>query len=309
MRYLITGGAGFIGSNIARAGVERGHHITVLDNLSTGYRENLDGLGVRLVEGDVRDADLLMEMTAGMDGVFHLAASVGNLKSIKFPLLDMEINYGGTLNLLEAMRHNNVPVLVYSSTGAGYGEPVRIPVDEEHPFQPDSPYGVSKIAAEKAALAYGKIYGFRVACLRYFNAYGVNQRFDAYGNVIPIFATLLLSGQPLTVYGDGLQTRDFVNATDIARANWMAAKDHALAGFFNVATGQQTTINQLIDSLREASGIEPEVVYKPFRVGEVKHSVADIAKFAAATGYKPSVSLRDGLAAYWKWFASNHQPA
>jgi UDP-glucose 4-epimerase len=294
---------------MAKAGVEMGHEITVFDNLSTGYRENIEGLGVHLVEGDVRDAAQLLQATRGMDGVFHLAASVGNLKSIEYPLQDMEINYGGTLNVLEAVRHNKVPVLVYSSTGAGYGEPVRIPVDEEHPFQPDSPYGVSKIAGEKAALAYAKIYGFRVACLRYFNAYGVNQRFDAYGNVIPIFATRLLNGQPLTVFGDGLQTRDFVNAFDIARANWLAATDPALAGFYNVATGQQTSLNELIDSLRAASGIEPEVVYKPFRVGEVKHSVADIAKFAAATGYQPSVSLRDGLAAYWKWFSSIHQPA
>lgn len=307
MRYLITGGAGFIGSNIAKAGVELGHEITVLDNLSTGYLENLEGLGVNFVNGDVRDGELLKELTNGLDGVFHLAASVGNLKSIEFPFQDMEINYGGTLNVLEAVRHNKVPVLVYSSTGAGYGEPVRIPVDEDHPFQPDSPYGVSKIAAEKVALAYSKIYGFRAVCLRYFNAYGVNQRFDAYGNVIPIFATRLLNGDPLTVFGDGLQTRDFVNATDIARANWMAATDANLAGFFNVATGEQTTLNELIDTLKAVSGLEPTVVYKPFRVGEVKHSVADIAKFKAATGYQPSVSLKVGLSAYWKWFEQIHQ--
>jgi UDP-glucose 4-epimerase len=211
MRYLITGGAGFIGSNIAFEGARHGHDLTILDNLSTGYLENLDGVKVHFVEGDVRDAALLLDLAQGMDGVFHLAASVGNLKSIEFPLEDLEINYRGTLNVLEAVRHNRVPVMIYSSTGAGYGEPLWLPVDEQHPFQPDSPYGVSKIAGEKLALAYSKIYGFRVVSLRYFNAYGINQRFDAYGNVIPIFATRLLNGLTLTVFGDGEQTRDFIN--------------------------------------------------------------------------------------------------
>lgn len=302
MRYLVTGGAGFIGSNIVLEGLKRNHDFIVLDNLSTGYRDNIKGQSVTFIQGDIRDLDLLREITKGVDGVFHLAASVGNLKSLEFPRQDQEINYGGTLNILEAMRENAVPLMVYSSTGAGYGEPVRLPVDEDHPFRPDSPYGISKIAAEKLCISYGKIYGFRAVCLRYFNAYGVNQRYDAYGNVIPIFATRLLNKQPLIVYGDGLQTRDFVNVRDIARANWIAAESSELSGYYNVATGQQTTINELIETICQVNGEKPSVEYQPFRPGEVIHSVADISKFASAANYHPEVSLKEGLEEYWNWF-------
>lgn len=166
-----------------------GYKIRVLDDLSTGYLENLEGLDVEFVEGDIRDRSAVEKACKNVDGVFHLAASVGNIKSIEQPRGDMERNYGGTLNLLEVMRAYKVSPLVYSSTGAGYGEPVKLPIDEYHPFRPDFPHGVSKIAAEKLAISYGKIYGFRVVCLRYFNAYGINQRYDVNDNVIPIFTT------------------------------------------------------------------------------------------------------------------------
>lgn len=302
MKFLITGGAGFIGSNIAKEGLALGYEIRILDNLSTGYIENLEGLDVEFIEGDIRDVSALEKACKGVDGVFHLAASVGNIKSIEQPREDLEINYGGTLNLLEVMRRYKVPLLIYSSTGAGYGEPIRLPIDEHHPFQPDSPYGVSKIAAEKLAISYGKIYDFRVVCLRYFNAYGVNQRYDAYGNVIPIFAIRLLNGQSLTVFGDGQQTRDFIHVKDIARANWLAATSDA-AGYYNVATGNSTSIKDLIDTLSEVSGLKPELVFLPPRKGEVIHSIADISKAQNALGFQPEVSLKQGLTDYWFWFS------
>ncbi|MFZ6011463.1 MAG: NAD-dependent epimerase/dehydratase family protein [Bacteroidota bacterium] len=301
MKVLITGGAGFIGSNIVSLGVSKGHHVTVVDNLSTGYRENLNGLPVKFVQGDIADRALLDELTQGIDCVFHLAASVGNVRSLEDPYADVQANYHGTLNVLEAIRKNKVPTLVYSSTAAGYGEPVRLPIDEEHPFNPDSPYGITKIAGEKLALCYGRTYGFRVVCLRYFNAYGVNQRYDAYGNVIPIFATRIRQNLPLTVYGTGEQTRDFIEVTDIAKANWKAAESD-LQGYFNVATGKRTSINQLIGVLREVSGKELQVNYTSSRKGEVLHSVADIQKATKHLSFTPGVSLTDGLRRYWDWF-------
>jgi UDP-glucose 4-epimerase len=303
MKVLITGGAGFIGSTIARFGASKDHEITVVDNLSTGYEENLQGLNIHLIKGDILDRELLIRISKGMDAVFHLAASVGNVKSLENPIQDHEVNYGGTLNVLEAVRRNSVPQLIYSSTAAGYGEPVRLPIDEDHPFNPDSPYGVTKIAAEKLALCYGRTYGFQVVCLRYFNAYGINQRYDAYGNVIPIFVKRHLARMPLTVYGDGLQTRDFINVNDIATANWQALETK-IRGYYNVATGIQTSIKSLIEVIGTVSGIEPQVNYVSPRKGEVKHSVADITKVKNVLNYEPTVQLLEGMRDYWNWYRS-----
>jgi len=304
MKILITGGAGFIGSNIARMGVSKGYEIIVLDNLSTGYEENLQGLSIKFVKGDVLNNQLLTELASGIDCIFHLAASVGNIRSIENPYADVQANYLGTLNVLEAARVNKVTRVIYSSTAAGYGEPRYLPVDEDHPFNPDSPYGVTKIAGEKLALCYGRNYGIKVTCLRYFNAYGVNQRYDAYGNVIPIFATRFRKKQSITIFGDGNQTRDFINVKDIARANWLALEKD-VAGYFNIATGQRTSIIELIKILQNVSGINPELNFYPPRKGEVLHSVASIEKAQAAFGYLPEVTLADGLGEYWKWFQNS----
>src|SRR4051794_12837298 len=224
MKALVTGGAGFIGSNICRLLLEEGHQVAVLDNLQTGFRQNLEIPGtIRFIEGDVRDRAAVAEAIEGCDTVFHLAASVGNVRSIEDPLLDAEINVLGAVNVLEAARMAGVRRFVLSSSCGIFGEPEVLPMPEAHPFNPDSPYGVSKLAQEKLALVYGKLYGIESVCLRYFNVYGVNQRLDAYGNVIPIFVFNLLAGRPITIYGDGEQTRDFVNVRDVARANMAAA--------------------------------------------------------------------------------------
>lgn len=305
MKALVTGGAGFIGSNVVRAGLERGWSVTVLDDLSTGFEENLPaGARVRFIRGDVRDAAALDDALGGVDAVFHLAAAVGNVRSIENPARDSEVNVLGTIQVLEAMRRRSVRRLVFSSSAAVFGEPRRLPIDEEHPAEPDSPYGVSKLAAEKLCLCYGRLYGWQVACLRYFNVYGVNQRFDAYGNVIPIFATRLLKGESLVVYGDGGQTRDFVNVADVARANWLSLESGA-SGAFNIGSGAAITINELAALMEACAGRSTGVDHQAPRPGEVRHSVADLTASRTRLGFDPVVRLEEGLGAYLEWMAGS----
>jgi len=301
---LVTGGAGFIGSNIVRKLVERGWFVRILDDLSTGYRENLASLppgSFELVQGDIRDADLVRQLASGCRAVFHLAASVGNLKSIEHPRVDADINVLGTLAVLEAIRALKTPRLVYSSSAAIFGEVVYLPIDEAHPAEPDSPYGVTKLAAEKHCLAYAKLFDLDIACLRYFNVYGVNQRYDVYGNVIPIWTRRLLDGQPLIIYGDGEQTRDFINVEDVAEANLRAAETPGARGAFNVGTGQAFTINALAAAFRTVGGPAVAIEYKPPRKGEVKHSQAKVDRAAEALGFRASVGIERGLVDYVGW--------
>ncbi len=301
-KALITGGAGFIGSNVAKLLVDEGYDVVVLDNLSSGYQRNLATLPtVEFVEGDVRDVEGLSQAMEGVEVVFHLAASVGNTRSINHPIADSEINVIGTLRVLEAARHAEVRKVVYSSSAAIFGELKHLPIREDHPIEPDTPYGASKLAAEKHCLAYAKLYDLEVVCLRYFNVYGVNQRYDAYGNVIPIFAHRLLHGLPLTVFGDGEQTRDFVNVRDVARVNLLAAQTAGVSGAFNIASGTSITINQLVELIRDVGGIQPAVEYGPSRQGDVRHSRTDISAARMVLGYEPAVEIADGLAEYMAW--------
>jgi len=252
MRALVTGGAGFIGSNIIKLLIDEAHEVVVLDDFSSGYRKNLAPYtDVRIVDGDVRDERALRNAVSGCEVVFHLAASVGNARSIEHPIADSEINVLGTLRVLEAARHCGVRKVVFSSSAGIFGELKTVPIREDHPAEPDSPYGASKLGAEKLCLSYAKLYPLECVCLRYFNVYGVNQRYDAYGNVIPIFAHRALKKQPLIVFGDGEQTRDFVNVADVARANYQAAQS-AGSGAFNIASGTRVTINALTALIAEA---------------------------------------------------------
>ena len=302
MKALVTGGAGFIGSAVAELLVEDGAEVTVLDDLSTGYRENLSALpDVDLVDGDIRDERLLAEVTQHADAVLHLAASVGNKRSIEHPILDAEINVIGTLRVLEAARSAGVRKVVISSSAGIFGEVRHLPIREDHPVEPVSPYGATKLAAEKLGLAYAGLYDLEVVCLRYFNVYGVRQRYDAYGNAIPIFVRQLLHGEPLTVFGDGEQTRDFVNVRDVARANLLAARADGFSGALNVASGTATTVNTLIGLLADASGVTPQVRRAPPRPGDVRDSVADISAAREALGYAPCVELPTGLSEYVAW--------
>ena len=302
MKALITGGAGFIGSNIATELLSSGAEVVVLDNLSSGYRINLDSLpGIRFIEGDIRDASAVEAAVAGAEVVFHLAASVGNKRSIDEPIIDAEINVIGTLRVLEAARKAGVRKVVVSSSAGIFGELKTLPIREDHPVEPDSPYGASKLGAEKEALAYSKLYSMEVVCLRYFNVYGPRQRFDAYGNVIPIFVFKMLRGEGITIFGDGEQTRDFVNVRDVVQANIKAGMSRGVSGAFNIGSGTRISINALVAQLGTAAQLEPVVTYGPPRPGDVRDSLADIGAARAAFGFEPLVTMEAGLPEYLAW--------
>lgn len=303
MKVLITGGAGFIGSNLAKYFLKKGVAVVVLDNLSTGYRENVPNhRDLIFIEGDILDTKVLEHAISGCDRVCHLAAAVGNVRSIETPAQDSNINVLGTLGVLEAARKAGIRKFVYSSSAAIFGEPVVLPLGEEHPLSPDSPYGVSKLAGELHARCYAKLYDMDVICLRYFNVYGPNQRYDAYGNVIPIFATKKRNGEPFTIYGDGEQTRDFVHVDDVAQANFLAATRPNVGGTYNIGSGRSITVNQLANIMNEASEEGAvKVKYMDARKGEVKHSLANIEKARKKLGYTPARELESGLADYMKW--------
>ena len=288
-----------------RVGVDIGGTFTdvvVLDDLSSGSRENLDDLPVsRLIEADVRDRGAVAAACEGAEVVFHLAASVGNKRSIDDPHADASVNLLGTLNVLEAARLGGVRKVVHSSSVGVLGEVESLPVTEEHPTRPISPYGVSKLAAERMALVYHDLHGLEVACLRYFNVYGPGQRYDAYGSVLPIFISLLLAGEEVTVFGDGEQTRDFVYVDDVARANLLAAAPHAPSGVFNVASGKAISINRFIELLRDASGAEVRVNYDAPRPGDVRDSLADTTRARQALGFEAAVDIEDGLRRCLDW--------
>ncbi|MCL5886912.1 MAG: NAD-dependent epimerase/dehydratase family protein [Actinobacteria bacterium] len=300
MKYLVTGGAGFIGSNLVKMLLADGHEVIVLDDLSSGYEENLFA-EAEFIAGDITDPDAVYEAATGVDSIFHLAASVGNTRSIDDPIRDAEVNYTGTLRVLEAARKHNIERIVFSSSAGIFGELKTLPIAEDHAFEPDSPYGVGKLAAEKACLAYNKLYGMKNVCLRYFNVYGVRQRYDAYGNVIPIFAERMLRGQDVVIFGDGEQTRDFVNVRDVARANYSAAQSENAAGSFNLGSGTRISINELVTIMSRLSGSHSEIIHDKPRPGDVRDSLAAIAAARSALGYEPSVDLEDGLAAYLDW--------
>lgn len=302
MKALVTGGAGFIGSNLAGRLLHDGHEVTVLDDFSSGYRINLDGLsGARVVEGDVRDSRAVDEAMAGAEVVFHLAASVGNKRSIDRPLTDAEINVLGTLQVLEGARRHRLRKVIASSSAGIFGELKTLPIREDHPVEPDSPYGCTKLCEEKLCLAYAKLYDLEAVCLRYFNVYGPNQRFDAYGNVIPIFVFQMLRGETLTIFGDGEQTRDFVNVHDVVQANLRAAQAAGVSGAFNIGSGTRITINELVRLIGAAAGQRPLVRHGPPRAGDVRDSLADIGAAERAFGFAPAVGLAEGLAEYLVW--------
>jgi nucleoside-diphosphate-sugar epimerase len=298
---LVTGGAGFVGSHIVdRLSPE--NKVTVFDNLFTGSLSNLEESQDRitLVKGDILDKALLMDVVAEVEIVFHLAAHVGNIRSIQDPYFDMDVNIRGTLNLLEACRKSNIKRLVYSSSGAIFGEARYLPIDEDHPLNPESPYAVSKMAAEKYALAFYKVYGVPATAVRYFNIYGPRQDTSEYANAISIFLGKFKEGKPITIFGDGEQTRDFIFVEDVVTANILAATQPAAAGeIFNIATGQATSLNQIVALIKQISGREIPVTYADPRVGEVRDSRADIKKARSILGYSPQTDLKEGLLLTW----------
>lgn len=301
-KVLVTGGAGFIGSNIVKYLIKEGNSVTVLDNFMSGYRSNLDPFPtVNIIEGDVRDKTAVELAMRGVEVVFHLAASVGNKRSIDQPIQDAEINVLGTLQVLEAARKEGVRKIVTSSSAGIFGELKTMPIKEDHPIEPDSPYGCTKLCEEKLCLAYAKLYNMEAVCLRYFNVYGPNQRFDAYGNAIPIFVFKMLQNESLIVYGDGEQTRDFVHVNDVVQANIKAADSLGVSGAFNIASGTRITINNLLNLITKNNIMPVKIDHGPERPGDVRHSLADISYAHSRINYSPSVDLEIGIKEYVEW--------
>jgi UDP-glucose 4-epimerase len=305
-KVLVTGGAGFIGSNLIKRLIESGNSVTVLDNFLSGYRRNLDRFtSLQIIDGDVRDKNVVERAIKGAEVVFHLAASVGNKRSIDQPMMDAEINVLGTLQVLEAARKEGVRKIVVSSSAGIFGELKTMPISEEHPVEPDSPYGCTKLCEEKLCLAYSRLYNIEAVCLRYFNVFGPNQRFDAYGNVIPIFVFRMLRGEPIIIFGDGEQTRDFVHVDDVVQANIKAADVTGLSGAFNIGSGTRITINHLTEIIKSSYNKPVDILYAPERNGDVRHSLADISLAMDKFNYAPKIDLADGIKEYVAW-ASQH---
>jgi len=300
-RVLVSGGAGFIGSHLVDRLLGDGFEVVVLDNLYCGRVENvkqhIGEEGFRFVQGDVRDSSVVKELVRGVDAVFHLAALVSVPESFKDPVLTNDVNVGGTLNLLRACVGSDVKRFVYVSSCAVYGEAESLPLREDYPLRPASPYAVSKLAAENYVRVFYEVFGLETVCLRFFNVYGSRQLYSEYSGVITQFISCLTKDRPLVIFGDGEQTRDFVQVRDVVEANMLALKNKGVVGeTFNVATGVATTINQLANVLLSAANrTHLKMVHSEPRKGDIKHSVADISKTRRKLHYDPKVLLKDGL--------------
>lgn len=303
-RCLVTGGAGFIGSNLTRALVNAGATVMVLDDLSTGRRSALPRSdAVVLIEADLATYDGLGDLLETCDFVFHLAAMVGNLKSIAQPEADARTNVLGSVRLYDACRGKGVRKVVYSSSSAMFGEPKHLPIDEDHPQRPESFYALSKMAGEHYALLADSLWDVPAVCLRYFNVYGTPMEYNEYAGVISIFFDRLGAGMNPTIYGDGTQYRDFVYVDDVVQANLRAAVLGPPGAVYNVGTGSKTTIEDLAETMIELTGAMAHIEYEDFRAGEVRESVANIERARQQLGYVPRYDLRTGLQAMWEKLA------
>ncbi len=297
-RVLITGGAGFIGSNIAQS-LHGDNEIIVLDDLTTGKRKNLEGLDVELVEGSIRDADKVRGAMEGVDYVFHHAAIASVPRSVDAPISSTQVNVCGTRRVLMEARDAKVSKVVFASSSAIYGDaPSEIKREQDLPA-PISPYAVTKLTGEMYCRNFWLNYRLPTCSLRYFNVYGPRQDPSSdYAAVIPRFITAAMAGRPLTIFGDGEQTRDFVFVKDVVQANILAATDEEHHGeVFNVASQEKVTINQLAAQVLRSLGLKEEgnIVHQGERKGDVKHSLADIGKARSMLGYSPAYGLNEGL--------------
>jgi len=298
-KVLVTGGAGFIGSHVVDRLVTAGYTVRVLDNLSTGKLDNIQrhisSGKVELVKGDIRDASTVKESLDGVDNVLHFAALVSVPLSIENPNLTFDINLLGTLNLLRASVEKQVDRFVFISSCAVCGDPESLPVTEQTRTNPISPYADSKLLGERYTLGFSERQLLDAVVLRFFNVYGPRQTMNDYSGVITRFLERCSQKQPLTIYGDGSQTRDFVNVTDVASAVLASIESGVKSEVFNVGSGKTTTINELAKTIIELSGADSKICYEKSRIGDIKHSYADISKAQKLLSYTPKVSLKSGL--------------
>jgi UDP-glucose 4-epimerase len=299
VRALVTGGAGFIGSHLADALVERGDDVWLLDNLASGKPENV-GEGALLIETDIRDAAAVDRAFAEAkpEICFHLAAQADVRVSIAQPAFDAEVNLIGTVNVLEAARQAGAQVVFSSTGGAIYGE-CEAPADEDSPRLPLAPYGASKLAGEEYLATWSRLYGAGHVALRYGNVYGPRQDPHGEAGVVAIFFGRIANGQELHIFGDGRQTRDYIYVADVVAATLAAGSGPA--GVYNIGTGIETSVLELADGCKRGSGVDAEVVFDPPRLGELGRSVLDPSRAEEALGWRPATSLDDGLEATWNF--------
>jgi UDP-glucose 4-epimerase len=305
MHYIVTGGAGFIGSHITNTLVEKDHEVTVVDNLSSGKRENIRNAllngQVTLVEGSITDLDLLKRSFEGADGVFHEAAIISVPWSVEHPIETAEVNVMGTLNVLVAARDLGIKKVVVASSSAVYGDNPELPKREAMLPEPKSPYAMSKLAAEYLGPVFSRSYGLDFVALRYFNVYGPGQDpASAYAAVIPKFITRILSDQVPLIFGDGSQTRDFIYVRDVVKAN-LCAMEKPVNGIFNVASGERISVNELSRMIPEMMEKTVQATYNPSRKGDILHSYADISRMKQEL-FTPDFSLRMGLKETITWY-------
>jgi UDP-glucose 4-epimerase len=310
MKALVTGGAGFIGSHLAEALAHNGAKVVVLDDLSGGTTENLAWAkathSLQLIKGSVCDGDAVREAMAGCDWVFHEAALTSVPQSVADPLRSNAINLEATLQILEAARVGGVQRFFFASSSAVYGESEELPKRESLAVAPVSPYGLQKYAAERYAQLYYQHYGLETVCFRYFNVFGPRQAFNSpYSGVIARFSTAALGGDELKIFGDGLQTRDFVYVDNVVQANLMAAEASAanVAGrVFNLGSGQTVSLLDLVDELGRLVGQPLRPRFEPPRAGDIRHSSADISAISEGMGFRPNISWQEGLKRTLDWY-------
>jgi UDP-glucose 4-epimerase len=305
--YLVTGGAGFIGSNIADALARRGDRVRVLDDFSTGRRENLAGMPeVEVVEGDLRDAAAVARAVAGVEGVFHQAALRSVPRSVDDPLSSNEVNVTGTLVLLLACRAAGVRRLVYASSSSVYGDDPALPKVETLPTRPISPYAISKLAAEHYCQTFARLYGLETVSLRYFNVFGPRQNPESkYSAVIPRFLAQALAHEPLEVHGDGEQSRDFTYIDNVVQANLLAMERPGVSGeALNVACGTRHSLLAIADAIGDFLGRRLELAHVAPRPGDVRHTLADVTKAERLLGYRPTVDFATGMRRTCEYFVA-----
>jgi UDP-glucose 4-epimerase len=300
LKVLVTGGAGFIGSHMVDRLVNDGYDVRIIDDLSTGRIDNIQSLlsagKVDFVKGDIRDVSLVTKSVDDVDDVVHFAALTSVPFSVKNPELTFDVNLCGTLNLIRACAQEDVGRFVFVSSCAVCGDPESLPVREEHRTDPISPYAESKLIAERYCLGFQERQLLRSVVLRFFNVYGPRQGMNDYSGVITRFIDRVRQKEPLVIYGDGSQTRDFVNVHDVVEAILASMKSGDAEGeVFNVGSGKPTSINELAKTILELAGVDLEIRYEKPRAGDIKDSYADISKAKKFLGYEPKISLRDGL--------------
>jgi UDP-glucose 4-epimerase len=297
-KALVTGGAGFIGSNLVRALLEAGDEVRVLDNFSTGSRRNLDGTGIEIVEGELRSYERVHNAVKGVEVVYHLGALGSVPRSVQDPLTSSAVNVEGTLNVLLAARDVGVRRVVFSSSTSVYGSSATRPTREDCPPDPLSPYGVAKLAAERYCISFSRVYeSLEAVVLRYFNVFGPRQSPDSqYAAVVPLFIRAIAAGEPITIHGDGEQSRDFTYVENVVAATMAAAEAAGASGrAFNIAGGSPASVNHVADVLGGLIGKPVERRFEPRRSGDIRDSWADLTAAREVLGYEPAVSLEEGL--------------